>query len=47
MTFGLICFLTCIGSFTYLVMNGHDKPAYAILGATVLGIISQMINAKL
>jgi hypothetical protein len=47
MTCGLLCFLTCIGSFTYLVMQGHDAPAYTILGATVVGIIGQMIRAKL
>ncbi len=47
MTCGVLCFLTCIGTFTYLVMNGHDTPAYTILGATVVGIIGQMISAKL
>ncbi len=47
MTCGVLCFLTCIGSFTYLVMQGHDPAAYTILGVTVLGIIGQMISAKL
>ncbi len=47
MTCGVLCFLVCIGSFTYLVMQGHDTPAYTILGVTVLGIIGQMISARL
>ena len=35
------------GGFVYLVMNGHEKPAYILLGAGVLNIISGFLRARL
>jgi hypothetical protein len=35
------------GGFIYLVMNGHDTPAYVLLGAGVLNVIGGFIRARL
>ena len=35
------------GGFIFLVMNGHDKPAYALLGAGVLNIVGGFLRARL
>ena len=41
------CFSMCVASFTYLVMKGHEKAAAVVLGVTVLGVVGQMINARI
>jgi hypothetical protein len=41
------CFAICVASFTFLVMGGHDKAAGLVLGATVMGVVIQMINARI
>jgi len=35
------------GGFVFLVMNGHERPAYALLGAGVLNVIGGFIRARL
>jgi hypothetical protein len=35
------------GGFVYLVMNGHEKAAYALLGAGVLNVIGGFLRARL
>jgi predicted neutral ceramidase superfamily lipid hydrolase len=35
------------GGFVYLVMNGHERPAYALLGAGVLNVIGGFLRARL
>jgi hypothetical protein len=35
------------GGFVFLVMNGHEKPAYALLGAGVLNTIGGFLRARL
>jgi hypothetical protein len=35
------------GGFVFLVMNGHEKPAYALLGAGVLNVIGGFVRARL
>jgi hypothetical protein len=35
------------GGFIFLVMNGHDKPAYVLLGAGVLNVIGGFLRARL
>lgn len=35
------------GGFVFLVMNGHEKPAYALLGAGVLNVIGGFLRARL
>lgn len=42
-----IALILMAGGFLYLVMNGHDKPAYFLLGAGVLNIISGFLRARL
>jgi len=44
---GGFCFLAVASLFTYLVMNGHDKVALALLGAQVLIVVKQMIGNRL
>jgi hypothetical protein len=34
-----IALILMAGGFVFLVMNGHEKPAYALLGAGVLNVI--------
>ena len=41
------CFMVCIASFTFLVMNDHATAAGIILGTTVMGVVGQMINARI
>jgi len=35
------------GGFVFLVMNGHEKPAYVLLGAGVLNVIGGFLRARL
>lgn len=35
------------GGFVFLVMNGHEKPAYVLLGAGVLNTIGGFLRARL
>lgn len=35
------------GGFVFLVMNGHETPAYVLLGAGVLNTISGFLRARL
>lgn len=35
------------GGSIFLVMNGHEKPAYALLGAGVLNVIGGFLRARL
>jgi hypothetical protein len=35
------------GGFVFLGMNGHEKPAYALLGAGVLNVIGGFLRARL
>ncbi|MGA9070637.1 MAG: hypothetical protein WB424_10310 [Terracidiphilus sp.] len=35
------------GGFIFLVMNGHDKPAYVLLGAGILNVIGGFLRARL
>jgi hypothetical protein len=39
--------LLMAGGFIFLVMNGHDKPAYILLGAGVLNVIGGFLRARL
>jgi len=42
-----IALLLMAGGFVFLVMYGHEKPAYALLGAGVLNIIGGFLRARL
>jgi hypothetical protein len=42
-----IALILMAGGFVYLVMNGHDTPAYVLLGAGVLNTISGFLRARL
>jgi hypothetical protein len=42
-----IALILMAGGFVYLVMNGHDKPAYILLGAGVLNTIGGFLRARL
>lgn len=42
-----IALILMAGGFVYLVMNGHDKPAYILLGAGVLNTVSGFLRARL
>jgi len=44
---GTLSFIICIGSFTYLVVESHERAAYTILGATVLGVVTVILKQKL
>jgi len=44
---GTVCFLACIGVFTYLVVMNHERSALAILGATVLSVVTLILKQKL
>jgi hypothetical protein len=35
------------GGFVFLVMNGHDKSAYSLLGAGVLNVIGGFLRSRL
>lgn len=43
---GTLCLLGSLGTFAYLVHDGHPKSAAVVLGTTVLGIIRQMISRR-
>jgi len=43
---GMALFLMA-GGFIYLVMNGHERPAYVLLGAGVLNAIGGFLRARL
>ena len=42
-----IALILMAGGFVFLVMNGHEKPAYFLLGAGVLNIIGGFLRARL
>lgn len=44
---GTLTFITCIGSFTYLVADNHERAAYSILGAAVLSVVTVILKQKL
>ena len=47
---GMICgtlsFLACLGIFFELVILNHEKAAGVVIGATVLAVISKMIQGR-
>ncbi|SDE83663.1 hypothetical protein [Terriglobus roseus] len=43
---GATCFLGCLLAFVYLVVQGYQKSAGAVLGATVLSIVGKFIAAR-
>ena len=47
MTCGTASFLSCVGAFVYLVMNGHPQEGYVALGTAVLALIGRMIKSRL
>jgi hypothetical protein len=42
-----IALILMAGGFVFLVMNGHERPAYFLLGAGVLNIIGGFLRARL
>jgi hypothetical protein len=42
-----IALVLMAGGFVFLVMNGHERPAYALLGAGVLNVIGGFLRARL
>jgi hypothetical protein len=42
-----IALILMAGGFVYLVMNGHERPAYLLLGAGVLNTIGGFLRARL
>ena len=42
-----IALILMAGGFVYLVINGHDRPAYFLLGAGVLNTIGGFLRARL
>lgn len=42
-----IALVLMAGGFVFLVMNGHEAPAYALLGAGVLNVIGGFLRARL
>jgi len=42
-----IALILMAGGFVFLVMNGHEKPAYFLLGAGVLNVIGGFLRARL
>ena len=44
---GALCFISCLASYVYLVMNGHPEAAGAALGTAVLAIVGQFVNARM
>jgi hypothetical protein len=42
-----LALLLMAGGFVFLVMNGHETPAYARLGAGVLNVIGGFLRARL
>ena len=49
--FGMACgtlgLIASTAAFAYLVHDGHSQQAYIVLGANVLGLLAQMIRARL
>jgi hypothetical protein len=45
--YGICGFALVVCLFTYLVMNGHETPAYTLLGGGVFSIILGFIRARL
>jgi hypothetical protein len=43
-TFGLI---SSTAAFAYLVHDGHPTQAYIVLGTNVVGLLAQMVRARL
>lgn len=43
---GITLILVAVG-FIFLVMFGHERPAYALLGAGVLNVIGGFLHARL
>lgn len=43
---GTLSFLSCLGSFVFLVLRGHERAAGLVLGTTVLAIIGRMIRGR-
>ena len=41
-----LLFLSVVGAFVYLIMQGHEKAAASLLGVGVLGIINAIIRAR-
>jgi hypothetical protein len=42
-----IALILMAGGFVFLVMNGHEKPAYVLLGAGVLNTVGGFLRARL
>jgi hypothetical protein len=42
-----LALLLISGGFIFLVMNGHERPAYVLLGAGVLNVIGGLLQARL
>lgn len=42
-----IALILMAGGFIFLVMNGHEKPAYVLLGAGILNVIGGFLRARL
>ncbi len=42
-----LALLLMAGGSVFLVMNGHEKPAYVLLGAGVLNVIGGFLRARL
>jgi len=42
-----IALVLMAGGFVFLVVNGHERPAYALLGAGVLNVIGGFLRARL
>lgn len=42
-----LALIVMAGGFVYLVMNGHERPAYVLLGAGVLNTVGGFLRARL
>jgi hypothetical protein len=49
--FGMACgtlgLISSTAAFAYLVHDGHAKEAYIVLGTNIVGLLAQMIRARL
>lgn len=47
MACGTLGLIASTAAFAYLVHDGHSRDAYIVLGTNVIGLLAQMIKARL
>jgi hypothetical protein len=43
---GVVCFLSCVGGFGYLVQDNSPKAAAALLGSAVVGVVVKIFSQR-